>query len=585
MPEIWIGAPGDSTMDGLGPGAPAGREAQDTNWPNVYQALDDGTITSDTTPLETIAFTNGGNDRFSFLEYFGKTRSENIGAAVYLIQCAVGGAQLADGSWGVGQVLSEDTIAKANLCIASILDAEPTAVLKGFVDEVGSNDSEYDPFYTRYAACLADLRSNIFMNGVSGETAEDAGVIHLFVAQCSDGHLALSAGYLGVDWARRDVLLATEGGRYYFHPTAGDGDLHWFTEGVRNVGTGAANLLEDSTPPTISVVTDYSIPANGPYQQELVGADSTNWYLSGTDAADFEIVREAYSPDPGFDKGRTRHTVQWAGAAPASGTYNFTINALSGNGVHASEDVEIVVGVAPYTTPEEILATVPDVTLVGWGEAVDLSNGAVASWTNKAGTSIMGHLAQATGGSQPAKAATSYNSAKPGVTFDGSADFMSATLTGIPAGSLWHAFAAWQQAAGSETDARLISLWDGVGSDDDGTGYIPIRYKSGTADITSTAGTWNSLVDAPDDEAHVYSTTLREVEPGVVETLTYRDGIQGTDESFRGYTTSFAPTSITIGQGNSAGNISGTLAGYVVCIGTLPAAPRIMVESYLSTLA
>ena len=59
-----------------------------------------------------------------------------------------------------------------------------------------------------------------------------------------------------------------------------------------------------------------------------------------------------------------------------------------------------------------------------WLDASDLSASPVSAWNDKSGNSR--NFAQATGAHQPAYSATSFNTSYPGVTFDGSSDFMSA---------------------------------------------------------------------------------------------------------------------------------------------------------------
>jgi methionine-rich copper-binding protein CopC len=72
---------------------------------------------------------------------------------------------------------------------------------------------------------------------------------------------------------------------------------------------------------------------------------------------------------------------------------------------------------APWTPVE-----LPDKAL--WLDASDLSASPVSAWNDKSGNSR--NFAQAAGGNQPAYSATSFNTSYPGVTFDGSSDFMSA---------------------------------------------------------------------------------------------------------------------------------------------------------------
>lgn len=67
--------------------------------------------------------------------------------------------------------------------------------------------------------------------------------------------------------------------------------------------------------------------------------------------------------------------------------------------------------------------------LIAWWDAADLADGAVSSWVDKI-SSI--NPVQATGANQPTRAATSFNTTFPGVTFDGTADHLGVTIVGSP---------------------------------------------------------------------------------------------------------------------------------------------------------
>lgn len=85
-------------------------------------------------------------------------------------------------------------------------------------------------------------------------------------------------------------------------------------------------------------------------------------------------------------------------------------------------------GVIPDWTPTSLGAA-----LVAWWNADDVTTGAVTTWTDR-----IGGLAptQATGSLQPVKAATSFNSAYGGVTFDGVDDYLLVASTGtLPVGT------------------------------------------------------------------------------------------------------------------------------------------------------
>lgn len=71
--------------------------------------------------------------------------------------------------------------------------------------------------------------------------------------------------------------------------------------------------------------------------------------------------------------------------------------------------------------------------LKAWWAADDLADGVIQNWPDRMTGLVM---AQATSGQRPLKASTSFNSAYPGVTFDGIDDNLGVTtLTALPTGS------------------------------------------------------------------------------------------------------------------------------------------------------
>jgi hypothetical protein len=355
--EVW-GATGDSLIDGLWMEVYA-REEQDTDWPGVKQVKNDGTISDDITPLDNQYGQPGGYDRFSLMEYFGKRRHELTGRTIYIIQCAIGGASIGGedeeaSQWMVGGALHEGAITRLNRDIATVIAAEDNAVFMGIVQQLGSNDYEYSPFYENSAAAVADMHSRIYMNGVSGETAA-GNIQHLFITPRPE-RLRLADSTYKVGWALRDLSLETPGGRFYV-PEVGYGDLHHFAEGVRRTGIGAAEILASTTPPSFTLAAA-SIGANDPYRQELVSADETaRWYVSGADADDFEVVLDYYTLPIGGgneESYRVRNFIQWKdGITHGTGTKNVTVNAVSGSGAASSQAHTVTIGAATLTSPTD----------------------------------------------------------------------------------------------------------------------------------------------------------------------------------------------------------------------------------------
>jgi hypothetical protein len=105
--------------------------------------------------------------------------------------------------------------------------------------------------------------------------------------------------------------------------------------------------------------------------------------------------------------------------------------------------------------------------LIAWWSADDLVDGAVTTWTDS-----IGSLAptQGTAANRPVRAATSFNSAYPGVTFDGTNDRLRIASTGLlPVGT-------------NSSDIYVVTANDEVGT------VATVRYAFGSGAATSNAG-------------------------------------------------------------------------------------------------
>lgn len=125
---------------------------------------------------------------------------------------------------------------------------------------------------------------------------------------------------------------------------------------------------------------------------------------------------------------------------------------------------------APPWTPLDLGAK-----LVAWWNAGDTVNGAVATWTDR----VSSIATTATAGLEPISAATSFNGAYRGLTFDGTDDCLVATSfaalpSGATAGEIWAI--ANNTAAGASTGGKAI-----------------IRYGSGAASATNRGLQRNSV--------------------------------------------------------------------------------------------
>jgi hypothetical protein len=139
--------------------------------------------------------------------------------------------------------------------------------------------------------------------------------------------------------------------------------------------------------------------------------------------------------------------------------------------------------------------------LLAWWNADDLSTGAVTTWTDS-----IGGIAptQGTAANRPTKAATSFNGAYGGVTFDGTNDFLLVASTGaLPIGtngSSIHALVSQDQAAAVTTTRAVLSYGQS------GTRALQRIVTTGTNRLRMTDAT-TSVSDTTHDfsGAHIVS--------------------------------------------------------------------------------
>lgn len=357
-PEIWL-AWGDS----IGVGVTV-REAGDTDWAGVFQVRQRAPtgITADITPLDQ-AVAPDANSYLSPYEYFGKQRTADIGKDIYLVPHNSNGSSIAPGSWGVGNTFHEAFITRANAAIQTVLASVPNAKVGGIYQIEGSNDTSNNApatYETALRAAIADMRSRIFQNGVSGANLSALPYIingllpdYISTTNRRDYELVL-----------RSVAQSITGGKFLPIPegfNAGD-NLHPSLAGSRYYGTASAGLLTDTSAPIISGIVGtgaYSIYTAQKMQLELSPNEYAWCTLSGAGAADFEIVTLSENTS-GIGVSRFKQYLRWnLDGTKAVGTYTVTVVATNGAGLVTNQVLTVNV-LAAYGTASTGAVTVTD---------------------------------------------------------------------------------------------------------------------------------------------------------------------------------------------------------------------------------
>ncbi len=219
--------------------------------------------------------------------------------------------------------------------------------------------------------------------------------------------------------------------------------------------------------------------------------------------------------------------------------------------------------------------------LAAWWNADDLVTGAVTTWTDR-----IGGLAptQGTGSLQPVKAATSFNSAYGGVTFDGTDDFLLIANTGsLPTGTASSEIHALATSAALAADATIRSIFS-YGGPAANAGRRLGRTSSGTVnqahviDVT-TALTDNGVTNPFNSSAIVSGKWDAATEYGFMQGLAF--STPSTADSF-----STTTTRSTIGGSTAASPSTlfwnGVIRHIFVIAGVLSTADRQRLEGWMA---
>jgi hypothetical protein len=362
-----IGIVGDSYNVGV----IARTAGTDTDWPGVYQwgcysggsAISYHQISSDTTPLQ---FVNGMGDPtvgvsyLSYAEYFAKAYYVRTGRKVLLVPMAANGTSLivpsSTNDWQAGHPTLAAAITEFNnaLTAAKLVSSDSRYV--GTLQYILTNDmgaAASDPTNHTRAQTLAALQAmhSAIRSGVTGASNSwimQGGMLPELWAI----NLPQKAP---LEYALRDALR--DGTSIYMlrQPTGridtGGTNLHLTLAAARSTGAEEDALLGDTSAPTISNSTSYSVYAGQPLHIVLAADRDVVWTLSGTDAAQFEVFEEAVAHFTGAGALATfNYILRYVGNAnaPSATTYNVTLNAKGGNGVSATPKAISVSSIAAY---------------------------------------------------------------------------------------------------------------------------------------------------------------------------------------------------------------------------------------------
>lgn len=358
VPEIWL-----TWGDSIGIGIYARAGGTDLDWPGIYQVRSRAVagISADISPLDQ-AIAPTGTDYLSPTEYFAKQRVADIGQNVFLVPHNWNGTRLGTGfDWGVGNSLHEAFITRANAAIVTVKATYPSAVVKGIIQFEGSNDAVAGTPNTWKADCIAaiaDMRSRIFMNGVSGANVSSTHYIIMGLIPEYYG-----GAYQAYEDAIREIGFTTTNGKVYKMPSAITTDnLHPNLAGNRTIGPLIAGLLTDVTGPTMTSPATGTGTEGITYSLSLTSNDAVGYSKfeinGGAGAAQFEIGNAYSTP-----------VLRWVGnsTGPVAGTYVVGVRARDASGNYgATQTITITQNAAAAGTWSNWSQPVTTASESGW---------------------------------------------------------------------------------------------------------------------------------------------------------------------------------------------------------------------------
>ena len=362
---VFVAIEADSTEVGVLP-----REAGDTNPANAYNWRTRAPAGISTSLPYDQAVAPDGTSYLAWSEGYVKQNITNSTLPTYVMPHGWSGTRIVDvtpgdSAWGVGRGNHESSITRANTAVAAILAANPGAVPRfTILVSGGTNDDATTgsgTWETNITAAVSDFRSRVYKNGVSGATiGTDAPVI--FRGMSPEFIGAYGGSPLAIEHKMRSFMHTMTNARYWKQPEGqGAGDnVHPGLAGQRNDGIGAANIRDTTTAPVITFPSSFSIYSGQKLAREITTNILAHLYLTGTDAAQFEIHQtKEGNGDSNVNNSRAHWYLRWTGNgdAPAAGTYSVTINAKGNAPTAATQAVTVTVTAAYGSAVESIVAS------------------------------------------------------------------------------------------------------------------------------------------------------------------------------------------------------------------------------------
>lgn len=358
------------------------RDVSDTSWPGSFQYRSRSsdanyqTIDSNTTPYSEPLGADISMNPLSPVEYFAKAYYERTGRQCLVVPYGFNGSHLlgSGAAWPVGASLHEAAITQTNAAIAAAVAVSPDSQFVGIVQWLGTNDLSSAPndtvtfsranFVTAQNAAIADFRSRI--TGAASSWYMLGGMLPELWAQdvSTKGQ---------IEFALRDVHKSGSNILFAQSPTGwidtGSTNLHPTLASNRLAGAAFDAVLGDATAPTINNSDTYSFYSGSPAHIYLSADRYVSWDITGPDAANWEVVEEAFQWANGLKTSSTfNYMLRLVGDAngPAASTQNITLSAKGGNGIVTTKAVAInfVAAYGSTGTGASATATVQTANLV-----------------------------------------------------------------------------------------------------------------------------------------------------------------------------------------------------------------------------
>jgi hypothetical protein len=297
--------------------------------------------------IQGAAPVNFARNTVSPFEAFGDSMSRQTDRTWVCIGMGIGGTRetFTGHNWGVGGTSHAAFIAQINQGYADAVARWPGSTFEGIFRWLGANDASLgvnaptrSAWTSAVQAELDDLTTNLVVGGsswwylIGGLLPEFLGVVPPATAQ------AVELGF-------RDIQFANS--RVYYLPMAegfNSGDnLHANAAGTRWMGRNMARQLFDTKPAVITSPNSMTVYAGQKIYLPITSDKYILPYLTGADAASFEIFEESFNFGGALVTWQSNRYVlrRAADATISGGPYSVTINGQASNKVVSTQAVTL----------------------------------------------------------------------------------------------------------------------------------------------------------------------------------------------------------------------------------------------------